>query len=624
LTLIVPASLLGGCFATTPSQPTQIQVEIDNASSSTLDGGAQSSAEALHSYLVGQLQYSDRDFDAALVSLEHVTELLGKPTPEVNARLTDILLRRGDVDRALEESTNAVIADPDDTAMALIKAGLLESRGHFEEAALEYQRVLEIPSIPPEVALEAALLLAQINIRNATPQKAVVLLEDLDRSRRAARQSDSALFYFALGQSTEQARDFVKAEAAYTKAFELDPADNALVLDALRVAIKAERNARVVALARQLQEIAGQSSRESEGEGVSGFRELADLILLKEDYSAALKHLAALEKTEIDPLNWRMKIALAYLQQQKFQNAVRQLQLSLALRPESYSARYILGSIYAGTGQPKEALAELLQIPAKDELFIRSRTFAAIIYRQEKNLPGAERVIREGLAIEPGHPLLVSYLITALKDQHKFTDAAIVLNEVLKGDPDNEKLLFSLGQVMHEQGREAEAMVLMERVVKLNPRHPEATNFVAYGLVENLPVSGPQRRANLDRALELAQTALMLKPDDGYLLDTLGWIYFKRGELPEARDTLERAVAQVANDGVIAEHYADVLVALNEYEKALVVYTAILDANSGESSSKGSLSALELSERQALRERVRSKIEEAQSLSSSSSPGFVE
>ena len=71
-------------------------------------------------------------------------------------------------------------------------------------------------------------------------------------------------------------------------------------------------------------------------------------------------------------------------------------------------------------------------------------------------------------------------------------------------------------------------------------------------------------------------TALKLKPNDGFYLDSLGWLYYQKGDFKKAHMTLEQAVKMEPNEGVIFEHLGDVKKAMGEkaaahsmYEKAL-------------------------------------------------------
>ncbi len=62
---------------------------------------------------------------------------------------------------------------------------------------------------------------------------------------------------------------------------------------------------------------------------------------------------------------------------------------------------------------------------------------------------------------------------------------------------------------------------------------------------------------NLDKALEMLKKAVMLRPEDGYILDSYGWALYRTGKLDEGVTWLERAVEQVPDDMVVNDHLGD-------------------------------------------------------------------
>jgi tetratricopeptide (TPR) repeat protein len=66
------------------------------------------------------------------------------------------------------------------------------------------------------------------------------------------------------------------------------------------------------------------------------------------------------------------------------------------------------------------------------------------------------------------------------------------------------------------------------------------------------------RGINLDESVEMVRRALIIEPENGYYIDSLGWAYFKKGMLGEALQELKRAVALVPDDPIIVEHLGDI------------------------------------------------------------------
>ena len=77
---------------------------------------------------------------------------------------------------------------------------------------------------------------------------------------------------------------------------------------------------------------------------------------------------------------------------------------------------------------------------------------------------------------------------------------------------------------------------------------------------------------NLDEAEHLIKEALKYKPDDGFITDSLGWVYFKKGLFDKAVELLEKAVALEPDDPIILEHLGDAYLEIDQKEKALEFY----------------------------------------------------
>jgi Tfp pilus assembly protein PilF len=109
----------------------------------------------------------------------------------------------------------------------------------------------------------------------------------------------------------------------------------------------------------------------------------------------------------------------------------------------------------------------------------------------------------------------------------------------------------------------------MEKVVELQPDHIDALNYLGYTWAEN--------NTHLEKALAYIKKAIALKPDNGYILDSLGWVYFRMGELEKAKTELERALALEPKDPYIHEHMGDIYLATGQKQKAKEAYRQAME-----------------------------------------------
>ncbi|MBE7184862.1 MAG: tetratricopeptide repeat protein [Methylobacterium mesophilicum] len=87
------------------------------------------------------------------------------------------------------------------------------------------------------------------------------------------------------------------------------------------------------------------------------------------------------------------------------------------------------------------------------------------------------------------------------------------------------------------------------KALELNPDQPQVLNYLGYSWVD--------MNMNLDRGLDMIRKAVELRPSDGYIVDSLGWAYYRLGRYPEAVTELERSVSLKPDDPVLNDHLGD-------------------------------------------------------------------
>ena len=132
--------------------------------------------------------------------------------------------------------------------------------------------------------------------------------------------------------------------------------------------------------------------------------------------------------------------------------------------------------------------------------------------------------------------------------------AAIQLND------QKDSYYFELGALLERREKYSDAIDNMLRAIELNPMHSNAHNFIGYMYA----LEGRY----LDKALDHLKKALSIQPRNGYFLDSLGWIYFKKGDSEKALTEIKKAMVYVAPDPVLYDHLGDIHFSLKNYEEA--------------------------------------------------------
>jgi len=129
--------------------------------------------------------------------------------------------------------------------------------------------------------------------------------------------------------------------------------------------------------------------------------------------------------------------------------------------------------------------------------------------------------------------------------------------------------LFELGVIYDRIDETDLAIEQMQAILSLDTEHADALNYLGYTYAD--------KGINLDEAETMIKKALEYKPDNGYIIDSLGWVYFRQGPFEEALVQLKRAVALIPDDPIVLEHLGDIYIQMNDPAKALEYYEEALN-----------------------------------------------
>mgnify|MGYP003346413027 CR=1 FL=1 len=162
-------------------------------------------------------------------------------------------------------------------------------------------------------------------------------------------------------------------------------------------------------------------------------------------------------------------------------------------------------------------------------------------------------------------------LARAYVDANRGAQAVRVLQEAQARFPQDPNPSFELGSVLEKQKKYADAETAFRQALQKNPKHAPSLNYLGYMLAE--------RGERLNESVSYIKKALELEPDNGSYLDSLGWAYFKDGQLELAEQNLKRAATQLGTNAVIQEHYGDVLFKMGRFKDAIDAWTKALSGD---------------------------------------------
>jgi tetratricopeptide (TPR) repeat protein len=173
--------------------------------------------------------------------------------------------------------------------------------------------------------------------------------------------------------------------------------------------------------------------------------------------------------------------------------------------------------------------------------YLASRAYAAT-----GDLPQAEAAVRRAIELDPAFLQAYGLLGQLYVRQQKLDAAKAEYERIIQQRPDNLAAHTMVAMLLQVQQKDDEARQAYEKILGLDARAPVAANNLAYMQAE--------RGENLDRALNLAQTAKAALPDDPDVNDTLGWVYYKRDLASLAIPPLEQSVASSPSNPLYRYH----------------------------------------------------------------------
>jgi len=243
-------------------------------------------------------------------------------------------------------------------------------------------------------------------------------------------------------------------------------------------------------------------------------------------------------------------LGLLYYQQKDYHRAISRFREALAKRSSSQARFYLAASLEA-MGKKTEAKKVYQQIEGNAVNFMDAQLrLAAMDFQAERNDAALSRirtVIRENPKVGNAYALLSAVLLQQKKYRQLLKET-----EVAPGLPGvSAQLLLNRAAAFEGLQQYEKAAGQIKKLFVTEPDNPEALNFLGYLYAE--------QSVRLDEAEDLILRALKQKPGNGYYLDSLAWVHYKRGEYDKALTFQRKAVGKIPNDPIMQEHLGDIL-----------------------------------------------------------------
>ena len=509
----------------------------------------------------GQTQASAR-----AAAIEHLSAIQGTPlmatNPNLQMTLGRLQLRDGKVEAALPilekvaqqvpwaaeplillYEAQATLGRMDEAAQSLLAAAQInprywqtlgqfhERQDNWEDAAAAYAEAIAA-SAKPNRDVQIRYAAALINIDGGAGKAREVLNDMLKTSPNDAR------VLYLLSMAEREDGDITAAEATARRILALDPTS------------------------------------------VTGLRALVSVFFDRFDYKQVADVVAPLVKDvsrakgrELEGAAVLVQAGVAHQQLAQWDAAIAAYEAAKTLTPRDpeIDAYLVQANLTARRFAQAESLASAALARNPDQpRMVRLRAQAML---KGGKTAEANKLLEDRAANQPQNREYVVGLADLYADQKRTADAVRVLEQARKTFGDDETLTMRMATAYEAAGQLDAAEKELRKLVSEDPLNANALNSLSYMFAD--------RGLRLDEAIELAQRAVTIDPENPAYLDTLGWALFKQGRVDDAAAPMEKAAASLRGNSVIQDHHGDVLSKRGRTAEAIAAWERAL-AGDGE------------------------------------------
>lgn len=307
---------------------------------------------------------------------------------------------------------------------------------------------------------------------------------------------------------------------------------------------------------------------------------MVQTLFLKERFTEVIPYAERLSDIEPDNLNLKVKLGILYTDAKQYPEAISVFKDLLSAAPTSDKILYYLGAIHQEMNEYQSSIEYFNQIPSSSGLYTDSSvqmanmlsTLAQAEFHskepgqwKEKFLTHVNSKISEFKDMRVEFSVIKSGFYESISQYKEAMEAMMVVQDEKSFSTQHK---YYLANLYEKEKKFAESTALIMSILEKEPKNAHAWNFLGYSLLV--------RGEEMDKAYEYIQTALKINPEDGYIRDSLGWYYFKKGDIGRALTELQLALKKVPDDIEILKHLAIVHKEMKDYTRAKGFFEAAL------------------------------------------------
>jgi tetratricopeptide (TPR) repeat protein len=471
--------------------------------------------------------------------------------PSLHLELAALYQRQGKIKLALAQAQRSIQLNPKQQDAYFLLAGLHVGLNQLQDATREYERILKLNPENKEARLFLATLYAQ---QRRYPQ-AIHAIQQLLRL-----DPQLTVGYYYLGRIYLETNHLQDAKREFMRVLTIDPTFVPAMFDLGTTLEREHQYRRALILYRRIIRAQPRNTR--------AYASIGRLYLRTKRYAKAKKVFRKVQDLEKNDPAVNFNIGLIYLEQKLPHEAIHLLRPLLSHPRYENRARYFIGMALEETGKFKAASREYQLVSRSSREFIQARLRLSYLNFQMGDKKQAARILNELQSMAPGQEDIYLTKSYFYEEDNQWDRAIATLQTGLTKVRRPAEIHFRLAVLYEKQKNRAGSIQQIKKVLELDPDNPDAQNFLGYTYAE--------KGVNLDEAERLIRAALQTKPNSGPIIDSLGWVLYKKGQYDQAAVQLERAHRIMPRDATVAEHLGDAYLKLGRYRSALRIYRQAL------------------------------------------------
>lgn len=508
-------------------------------------------APTLYSLLVAEIAGQRQQFDISLVN--YLDQAEKTQDPNIAERATHIAQYMGATKYTLHAAKIWANSDPENPQahQALAQAFMIE--GDFSNALKHMEAVFNLVG-------DSQFDYLALNAQELSANEKYSLLQQFEALIQ--KHSEYSQLWMAKGTLLLQLENYSDALISFEQALSLRPHYTAASISKARALHKLEKTEEALAWLDDLHD----QQPKHKGIGVLRARILIDLTRYSEA-RAAFQHL---NQQFPDDQSIKLSLGLLNIELQEYDEAIATLTPLTLSRPIANEAYFYLARIAEIQEDYPRALLSLNQVQ-QGRQFLPAQLQTLRILMQEEGINAARDYLSRTRSQHPNfNTKLVQLEIELLIQEDDIQEAYNVANLALNEEPDNTDFLYSRGLLAEKLDNIEQLETDLRRIIQLNPNDAEAMNALGYTLAD--------KTNRLAEAQALVEQANKLAPNTPAIIDSLGWIHYRLGNLDKALVLLQSAYSEFP-DHEVAAHLGEVLWQLDRNDEAQDIWQQGLEAN---------------------------------------------